>query len=318
MKLGWQILPRYLLRGGGLWLAICWHALPVTGAESLDEILTFLETNGVLADRSVAVTGGLNGILRSIDPEAEVGDLRSPHDEGAETSVVQAVELWPENLAYLKVAGLEPGSGSEILAHLKSLREKWGVLFDLRGGRGQDLESACVLAGMVRTQHEPLFIITDNRGGPLATNRVEGAFARVPLLMVLIDGDTCGAAEALVSVLKGAAGVILIGEPTRGDPYLRHWLSMPGGRMARLAMRKWVPVSGAKIEKNGVSPDIRVSPASGIGSEGLASTNQVGRALSLKSGADRELMMRVAGDAVLQRATDILLGLQALGDYGRE
>lgn len=322
MKFGWQILPRWLLRRGGLWLVVSCLTLPTAGADSLDEILSCLETNGVLVDRSEAVSGGLKGILRSIDPEAVIGEAK-PQETGSTAggrpvSVVQAVELWPENLAYLKVSGLESGSGEEILSHLKSMSARWGVLFDLRGGRGEDLESACVLAGMVRHQHEPLFIITDNRGGVLATNTAIGTFTRVPLLMILIDGETGGASEALVSVLKGGPGVILVGTATGGDPYLRHWLSLPGGRMARLAMRKWVPFSGEKFEKVGVSPDIVATAVSGIGNEGLASTNRTDRTLSLKSDADRELMMRVAGDAAMQRATDILLGLQALGGYGRE
>jgi hypothetical protein len=55
-----------------------------------------------------------------------------------------------------------------------------------------------------------------------------------------------------------------------------------------------------------------------MGNEGLSRTNLTGRVMSLKSDANQDLMMRVAGDAVLQRATDILLGLQAVGVYGRE
>jgi hypothetical protein len=38
--------------------------------------------------------------------------------------------------------------------------------------------------------------------------------------------------------------------------------------------------------------------------------------LSEKSTRDRELMLRVEGDDILRRATDILLGLRALNGYG--
>lgn len=296
--------------------------MPVAGAEGLDESLACLEANGVVVDRAGAIAGGLKGMLQSIDPEAILGEAQPRALNAIEGSgpvpVVQAVELWPENLAYLKVSGLEPGSGEEILGHLQSLSSRWGVLVDLRGGRGEDLDSASVLAGLARGQHEPLFIITDNRGVVVATNTVVGAFARVPLLMILIDEKTGGASEALASVLKGAPGVMLIGAVTGGDPCLRTWISLPGGRRVRLATRKWSLVSGKPAEKGGVRPDILVSTVSGIGNEGLSHTNRHDRVLSPKSDADRDLMMRVDGDAALQRATDILLGLQAVGGYGRE
>jgi len=321
LKAGWQTLQRVLL-GGGLWLIVGWQGSPVARAGSLDEFLSCLETNGVLVDRERAVRGGIRGILQSIDPAVVISyakpSLMESMTGAPPVSVVQAVELWSENLAYLKVSGLEPGSGEEIMAHLKSLSTRWGVLLDLRGARGEDLDSVSLLASLARGKNEPLFFIIDNRGIVLATNTVTGCFARIPLLMLLIDQETCGASEALALVLKGRAGVLLLGAVTRGDPYLRTGLPLPDGRMAKIATQKWVPVSGKTCENIGVSPDIMVEAATSSGNDSLSRTNNHDRALSLKSDADRDLMMRVEGDAVLQRATDILLGLQAVGGYGRE
>jgi len=317
MKARWQMRCLLWLIG----LVVGWFALPSAGADSLDAFLSSLETNGVLADRSGVLLGGIEGILHAIDPGVVlVDDQGSPDRQSREkkrpSSAVQAVELWPENLAYLKVSGLEPGSGEEILAHIQSLSSSWGVLFDLRGGQGEDLESVAILAGLVRSQNEPLFIITDNRGVALATNTVLGAYAKEPLLMILVDEGTSGASEALASVFKGSPDVMLIGAVTKGDACLHTWISLPGGRRAWLATRKWTPFQGKSVEKDGVRPDIVVSALSGVGNEGLAHTNKADRVLSPKSESDRELMMRVAGDAVLQRATDVLLGIQASGAYG--
>ena len=311
------------MMGVGIWPLVGGGVLPASATDSLDEFLTGLETHGVLVDRLAARVGGVDGILRSIDPEVVIRNETTPPPSdriagGKVPPVVQAVELWPENLAYIKVSGLEFGSGEELLGHFQSLSTRSGLLFDLRGARGQDFESACILAGLTRHPQEPLFLITDNRGLPLATNRVAGTFIRMPFLLILMDEGTSGAAEALVSVLKGCPGVMLLGSVTRGDPYLRNWLTLPDGRMARLATRKWKPILGDSCEKGGVSPDVTVTARSGSGNEGLSRTNKTDRALSLKSDADRDLMMRVAGDAVLQRATDILLGLQAVGGYGHE
>jgi C-terminal processing protease CtpA/Prc len=290
--------------------------------QGLDAFLSGLETNGVLADRTAALVGGVRGVLRSIDPEVVISGQGTPLQDvgpvGSSGTAMQAVELWQENLAYLKVSGLNTGSGAEILAHLKSLSSRWGLLLDLRGGGGEDLESVATLAALVRNQGEALFVVTDNRGVVLGTNSVSGAFVEMPLMMILVDEGTKGAAEALASVFKRGGGVMLVGSMTGGDPYLRSWISLPGGRSAWLRTKKIIPASGKSYEQAGVSPDILVEAASGIGHDGLSRTNRHSRVLSEKSGADRDLMMRVEGDAALRRATDILLGLQALGGYGQE
>ena len=311
-----------MLLGGGL-VPVAWGAdVPAAAPESLDGFLSGLEAAGILVDRAAAIGGGVTGILRAIDPEVSLSETLPPGPAplagGKAASVVLAVEVWPENLAYLKVSGLEPGCAEELLAHLKSLSGRWGLLLDVRGARGQDLDSACVLAGLTRRLHDPLFWVTDQRGTVLATKAVTGTYTRLPLLLILVDEGTAGAAEALVSVLKGSPGVMLVGAVTKGDPYLRNWIPLPGGRAARLATRKWVPVSGDSYEKIGIRPDVLVTALAPAGNEGLSRTNKTNRALSEKSDADRDLMMRVAGDAVLQRATDILLGLQAVGGYGRD
>jgi hypothetical protein len=61
---------------------------------------------------------------------------------------------------------------------------------------------------------------------------------------------------------------------------------------------------------NGVEPDVAVTQYTRTA---LPDKAPLGRQLSEKSKRDRELMDRVLGDAVLGSATDILLGLKALG-----
>lgn len=321
VKSGWQKWGLLIVLGG--WTLVTGTVQPADAEDGLDGFLSGLEAKGVLVDRAAACAGAVAGILRTIDPEGVISNVApAPRPDGlAEIpapSGVQAVELWPENLAYIKVSALEPGSGAELLGHFQSLKARSGLLFDLRGAHGQDLESAALLAGMLRRPQEPLFLVTDNRGVPLATNVAAGAFVSLPFLMILIDEETSGAAEALVSVFKGTPRVMLLGAVTRGDPSLRSWLTLPDGRSARLGTRKWKSLVNVSREKGGVPPDVAVAARSGMGNEGLSRTNLTGRVMSLKSDANQDLMMRVAGDAVLQRATDILLGLQAVGVYGRE
>jgi hypothetical protein len=287
---------------------------------SLDDILSSLETRGVLVDRSRAVRGGIEGILRSIDPGAFIGVDKAVGDSCKESRVKQAVagvELWPEDIAYLKIEGLLKGSGPEILEHVRALDSKAGIILDFRGAGGQDLESVSYLAGIGHLSGEPLFVVTDNQDKPISTNRVEaGVSLRAPL-MVLVDDRTRLAAEALVAVWRGQPGIMVIGSATSGEIRFREAMTLPDGPLITLTTRKLRLLQGGSYEGCGIRPDVEVGCVVDSGNAMLAATNSPARPLSVKSERDRELMQRVDQDAALRRATDILLGLRVLSGYGQ-
>ena len=295
-------------------------AADASSVASLDDVLSCLETNGVLVDRSLAVQLGMEGILKSIDPKAcLITNGVETGDDGGITQAVQSVEFWPEDIAYLKIRGLVKGSGEELSTRLQSLTRKAGIILDMRAAAGDDLAAVSCLAGVARFRdQDPLFILTDNQGRSLSTNRaVSGLWVDAPL-MVLIDGDTRCAAEALVALWRGRPGVMLIGAPTHGDARLRDVVTLPGGQKVTLANRRLIPLCGDSYEGRGVPPDVlvaRIQPVAGTA--GFDTNHPPGRPLSVKSEQDRDLMKRVESDAVLRRATDILLGLRTLGGYGQ-
>jgi hypothetical protein len=287
---------------------------------SLDDILSCLETRGVLVDRSQAVRGGIEGILRSIDPGAFIGVDKTVPEAGKEIPgkpAVAAVELWPEDIAYLKIEGLLKGSGIEILDHVRALNGKAGIILDFRGAGGRDLDSVTHLAGIGRRSGESLFIVTDNQDKPISTNRVEaGVSLNVPL-MVLIDDRTRLASEALVAVWLGRPGIMVIGSATSGEGRFREALTLPDGQVITLTTRKLHLLDAVSYEGRGIRPDVEVGRGVDSGNVMLSTTNSPARPLSVKSERDRELMQRVDQDAALRRATDILLGLRVLSGYGQ-
>lgn len=287
---------------------------------SLDAVLSCLETNGVLVDRSLAVQGGIEGILKSIDPKAcLITNGVETVDDGVGTQSVLSVECWPEDIAYIKIRGLVKGSGADLRDRLQSLTRKAGIILDLRAAAGDDLDSVSCLAGLARfREQDPLYILTDNLGHTLSTNRAVARLTVEAPLMVLIDGNTRCAAEALVALWRGQPRVMLIGTTTHGDPRLRDVITLPDGRKVNLANRRLVPLFGDSYEGRGVPPDVCVARAQPAANRAAFGTNHLpARALSAKSEQDLDLMKRVEDDAVLRRATDILLGLRTLGGYGK-
>jgi len=286
----------------------------------LDDVLSCLETKGILVDRPQAVRGGIEGILKAIDPGAFIGagESGAAAGQGATgTLAVATVEIWPEDIAYLKVDALAKGSGREILDHLRALEGKAGVILDFRGAAGEDLDSVSQLGGIGRSEGDPLFVVTDNQDKPLSTNVVGIGVSFHAPLMVLIDRQTRLAAEALAALWHGRPGIMLIGSATAGDARFREALTLPGGQLITLATRKFLPLEAACYEGHGVCPDVDVACDVEAGITMLSSTNLPARPLSMKSEKDRELMHRVEGDVALRRATDILLGLRTLSGYGQ-
>jgi len=298
-------------------------ASPVcVAATSLDDILSSLESGGILSNRDQAVRGGVEGILQAIDAGASLAPLTVAGESNKTGQAIRAVEMWPEDIAYLKLTTLSTGCGEDVVTHLMALKDKAGIVFDLRGAGGDDLDAVSLLAGIGHQSGDPLLVLTDNRGQVLATNTVtRGLTLGVPL-MVLIDSGTRGASEALAAVWRGCSGVMLIGSATRGEACLRSEVTLPGGLKVLVASRRFVPVRGDPFAGRGVQPTVEVLPGNVLAPEpgGILSADSArpARPLSRKSEQDRDLMQRVAGDEVLRRATDILLGLRVVNNYGQQ
>ena len=200
------------------------------------------------------------------------------------------------------------------MGHLRTLSKRAGVIMDLRGTDGADLDAVVALASPFYCSGDVLFRVETRAGAPVETRVAgEGTALKTPLL-VLIDHDTRCAAETLVALWNGKPGVMLIGESTRGDTGVRDLLPLPDGRFLYMATKRLVPVATAYGAK-GVCPDVAVDTKGGSVTP-LVHAPGHGRPLSAKSLEDRDLMMRVDSDPVLRRGTDILLALRAIDNHG--
>lgn len=291
----------------------------VCEAYGVPEMMRLMEERGLMISSNSASDGAILGLIRSVDPAGriclpeEAGKLQS--EWSVESGVVSDFEAWPEGVSYLKITGLTAGGGKEVLGHLRALAGGSGVIVDLRGSAGSDLESVVALASPFYQAGVPLFRVESLSGALLETRVAEADEPLACPLMALVDGETCCASEILAALWSGREGVMLLGEGTRGDTRLRELLSMPDGRSAYMATRRLVPCS-SRDGFRGVRPDIEVGMGQGDGTP-LVHVPGHGRPLSEKSVQDRSLMMRVDGDPVLRRGVDILLALRALQDHGQ-
>lgn len=258
--------------------------------------------------------------IRSGDKNAETNECILKRTI-VQMPVAGVTEDWPYQMHFIKVNGLYENSGAQIAPQLTAWAETncAGIILDLRNADGGDLQAAADTAGFFLPGAAPIMSVRDGSGLIVSSYTGKAGKAIEAPLMVLINRDTSGAAEALAAALGAGRGVLLIGTPTRGDDCLREFVPLADGRIVYLATRRIEINHGTSYHGKGVTPQVSVTQtndpvkAEETGDE----ENGFFTKLSEEEKLNRALLRRTKGDAVLQRATDILLGLKALNIKGR-
>ena len=78
------------------------------------------------------------------------------------------------------------------------------------------------------------------------------------LVVVLVDGDAAGPAEALAVALRTHDKALTIGEPTSGSGVEYSDLPLPSGKILRIATSLCVGADGRRLYPDGIVPDLSV------------------------------------------------------------
>jgi Peptidase family S41 len=157
------------------------------------------------------------------------------------------------------------------------------------------------------------------------------------LIMVLADGDTAGAAEAMAAALRFYDKALVIGQPTAGRAAEYSDLPLPNGTILRLAVAEMISPEGRSLFPEAVKPDLPVdmpvaekrqifqlSSDKGMGpfvyeagrphmneAALLAGTNpDVEAAEAAQQRRGRSAEKQPPHDTVLQRALDVITSLE--------
>lgn len=168
-------------------------------------------------------------------------------------------------IGYLRVMHFNRASTNDQLrSELAKLEEAQyrGLVLDLRGNPGGDLQAAVEVAGYF-LKHGPVVRIVHREGAEdvLTSSRVEPE-VKVPLV-VLIDGGSASASEIVAGAIKDTQSGVLVGTRTFGKGLVQTVFNLGNKEGVKLTTNKYLTPNGHDIHGKGIEPDVVVKQPEG-------------------------------------------------------
>ena len=170
-------------------------------------------------------------------------------------------EILEGHIGYLRPGAFVRPNLEALDAHLQTYAGKKidAVVIDLRASSAtDDFAIAADFTKRFCPKGKPLFTLRKT------TARQERSFTsdRDPayqgLIILLADGDTAGAPEAVAGVLRHYNKALLIGQPTAGRAVEYNDMRLPSGKSLRVAVGEAILPEGRPLFPDGLKPDVPV------------------------------------------------------------
>src|SRR5213596_799983 len=191
------------------------------------------------------------------------GVMLLPNRESAsmEAPIAFYSEILDGHIGYLRLGSLNSANLQALDKSLSSFATKKvdALVIDLRASQAtNDFAMAAEFAKRFCPKGKPLFTLRKPAARQDRVFNSDHDPAFHGLVMVLADGDTAGSAEALAAALRFYDKALVIGQPTAGRAVEYSDLSLPGGKILRVAVAEMVSPEGRSLLPDGVKPDLPV------------------------------------------------------------
>ncbi len=232
------------------------------GPADLQAVITLLKSNFVNPD-AITDTELSRATVEGLTARLPRGVMLLPSKENAQALQPSAFysEIIAGHIAYVRLGSLNSANLQALDKSLGTFAPKKvnAVIVDLRSsGTANDLALAAEFAKRFCPRGKTIFTVRK------AAGRQDRVFSsdRDPvfrgLVMVLADGDTAGAAEAIAAALRFHDKALVIGQPTAGRAAEYSDLSLPSGKILRLAVAEMISPEGRSLFTEGVKPDLPI------------------------------------------------------------
>ena len=184
-------------------------------------------------------------------------------------------QLMPGGIGYIYVSTFRDNTGEQVFEALEALNkfDVLALILDLRSNLGGSKEAASDVAGQFLPPGS-LFLYTEDRQGRRRELRMREDLDRLDLgampMVVLVNEDTVGEAEAVAAVLQETGRAVVIGAQTFGKGGTYDFVELDNGSAIYLQTLRWYTPSGKALGGDGVAPDFLVTfqrENEGIGGE---------------------------------------------------
>lgn len=279
----------------------------------------------------------LEGLILRLSPGALITNEADIRDDSS--SGLFLAEIIDDRIGYLRLGDLNSESLPQVDAALGNFSEKKlkALILDLRNvAPSRDFEVAAEFARRFCEKGKLLFSIQkpSAKQERIFTSNLDPLFSGV--LVVLTDGDTSGAAEALAGTLRLNANAMIVGANTSGEAVEFEDTPLGDGKILRVAVAQVVLPNAGAIYPNGVVPDIaaslsaddqaeifRLSAERGVSQFVFESERPRMNEAALVANTNPELDAEVfrernaspkLKDTVLQRAVDLVTAIRFYGE----
>lgn len=165
-----------------------------------------------------------------------------------------------EGVLVLRIEAFEAGLGDWLGRELSGVTANAGVVLDLRGNPGGRLHEADALLSCFLPDGLAWGVRTTRDSRPAAFSTYAGCGGLdgpVPArVAVLVDGDSRSAAELTPAVLQEFGRAVVVGRTTAGSVLIARDSPLPDGGRLTLSRADFTTLSGVRLERRGVRPDI--------------------------------------------------------------
>ena len=172
-------------------------------------------------------------------------------------------EILEGHIGYVRAGGITAANLQTFDKKLSDFAAKKvdALIIDLRASDGGDFGTAAEFAKRLVAKGKTLFSLrkSDKQDRPFICDRDPTYNG---LVVVLIDGDAVGPAEALAVALRTHDKALLIGAPSAGGGVEYSDLSLPSGKVLRVAVSQCIAADGTRLYPTGVKPDLTVEMSS--------------------------------------------------------
>jgi hypothetical protein len=232
------------------------------GLTDLQAVITLLKSNFTNPD-AITETELNRATVEGLMVRLPHGVMLLSNKESAPVEAPSAFynEVLGDHIGYLRLGSLNSANLQALDKSLSNFAGKKvdALIIDLRSSQGtNDFALAADFAKRFCPKGKTLFTLRKpaaRHDRPFNSDR-DPAFQG--LIMVLADGDTSGAAEALAAALRFHDKALLIGQPTDGRAAEYSDLSLPGGKILRVAVAEMVSPDGRSLFPDGIKPDLPV------------------------------------------------------------